>query len=184
MIDNGEVFPNLDPEMTNRFLDKLFLPTIEEMLIFIMTVIGDIFITIVTFSTSAVALFGYCFYIAYRKRHKENETRLLNYLTSVLAINDISTTITSMATIVYNYNQEGRFWLFGKIIRIYSDSKVNTSTASDMSMNFPSKYLVISLMCKVFLTMMLHFLHLLLVKHHHQQGRLQWRDHPAQVLGQ
>ena len=163
---------------------RLFLPTIEEILIFIMTVIGDTFITIITFSTSALALFGYCLYIAFCKSNKESEIRLLNYLTSVLAINDISTTITSMAMIVYNYNQDGMFWFFGKIIRIYSDSEVKTSPDSGMSMNFPSKYLAISLVSKVFVTMLLHFPHLLLVKHHHQQGRVQWRDHRAQILEQ
>ena len=104
MRNNEEVFPNLDPGMTNKYFERLFFPNIKEILIYIMTVIGDTFLTLVAFSLSTVALFGYCLYIAYFKSNKDNEIRLLNCLTSVLAINYISTTITSVATIVY-YNQ-------------------------------------------------------------------------------
>ena len=167
MRNNEEVFPNLDPGMTNKYFERLFFPNIKEILIYIMTVIGDTFLTLVAFSLSTVALFGYCLYIAYFKSNKDNEIRLLNCLTSVLAINYISTTITSVATIVY-YNQgikynDDRFGDFWKIMRIYSG--VNTSLvfgeltlASILNLNFPSTYLVISLMWKVSWTMVLNFL--------------------------
>lgn len=180
MIDIEEVFPNLDQGTNNKFIERFFLPTIEEMQIFILTVFGDTFITIASFSLSAVALFGYCLYIVYFKSNNENEKRLLNWLTYVLTITDISTTITSVAMIIYNYdydNYEGWFVPFWKILKIYIDSEVNTSSAqfligsaSDISWNFKSKYLAISLVCKIFVTMVLHFFHLLLVKHH-QQGQ-------------
>ena len=171
MVDSEKVFPNLNREMTNKFFERLFFPNIEEIIIYIMTVVGDTFLTLVAFSLSAVALFGYCLYIAYFKSNKDNEIRLLKWLTNVLTITDISTAITSVAMIIYNYdydNYEGGFVPFWKILKIYIDSEGKTMADSDMSWNFKSKYLAISLMCKVFVTMVLHFFHLLLVKHHHQ----------------
>ena len=97
-----EIFPNLDPEITNKFIERLFFPHIEDILIYIVTKIGDTFLTLLAVSLSAVALCGYCLYIAYFKSNRDNELRLLNCLTSVLAINYVSTTITSVATIVYH----------------------------------------------------------------------------------
>lgn len=163
-----EMFPNLNPEMTKMFIERFFFPNIEDVVIYVIMVIGEAFLTLLAFSLSAVALLGFCLYIAYFKSNGENQIRLQNCLTSVLAINYISTTITSVATIVYHNHgikyPDTRFGDIWKIMRIYSG--VNTSLvfgeltlASILNTYFPSTYLTISLVSwKVSWTMLLNFL--------------------------
>ena len=163
-----ELFQNLNPEMTKMFIERLFFPNTEDIVIYVIMVIGNSFLTLLAFSLSAVALLGFCLYIAYFKSNGDNQIRLQNCLTSVLAINYISTTLTSVATIVYHNHgikyPDTRFGDIWKIMRIYSG--VNTSLvfgeltlASILNNYFPSIYLTISLVSwKVSRTMMLNFL--------------------------
>ena len=162
------MFQNLNPAMTKMFIERLFFPNIEDIVIYVIMVLGDTFLILLAFSLSVVALLGFCLYIAYFKSNGDNQIRLQNCLTSVLAINYISTTITSVATIVYHNHgikyPDTRFGDIWKIMRIYSG--VNTSLvfgeltfSSILNTYFPSTYLTLSLVSwKVSRTMVFNFL--------------------------
>ena len=152
--------------ITDQFYQKYFFPNPGDVFNYNLNPLGNTFLTILAFCLSTFAVFGYLFYIAYFKSKEDNECRLLNCLTSVLAINYIIATMTSVATIIY-YNKgikyhDQRFGSFWKIMRIYSG--VNTvlvfgelTLASILNMNYPSIYLAISLKWNDSWTMILNF---------------------------